>query len=676
MKRSRNAMISLAGALLCAVTLAFSVSARNRADSTGAAITEDESAYTLSNGIVTARIDKKSGDLLSVRYKNLEMLGTILRPDGLPDTTADKPGANLRGGGHRYTDHQYGFWSHDTDGPHTTARVTIDPKANGGERAEVSIKGISDGRPMGAGPGGSFISDIEIRYTIGRNESGLYTYSIFEHQPNYPASVLGEARFCTKLNDFFDWMSIGSKWNKPYPKAQGEHEDKYDFTADQFENPAYGWSSTTKKVGFWFVNPTVEYLSGGPTKVEFLGHRDTNAIQAPTVLNYWRSSHYGGAVVDVAQGEHWTKVIGPFMLYVNNGDTPQQMYDDALNQARKEKQKWPYGWVSGVDYPHRDQRVQVSGRLALHDPQIANVKATNMLVGLSYPAYVIQPRPTDGSGTSLPRPNQTATAARIRTREIDWQTDAKHYEFWTHADTNGRFVISNVRPGQYTLHAFATGVMGEFAQKDIVIQAGRPVNMGTIEWVPDRRGRQVWDIGIPNRTGSEFFKGDDYAHDGMFLLYAKLFPNDVNYTIGESDFSKDWFFEQVPHNEDPDAKPQGYNMHTPNGRATPWSITFNMQKVPTAGTAHLRVAIASTSTPEIDVTVNDQPAGKIDQLYRDGAIARNGITGIWSEHDVPFNASLLKQGTNVLKLTVPAGPLTSGVIYDYLRLELDDSGRR
>ena len=36
--------------------------------------------------------------------------------------------------------------------------------------------------------------------------------------------------------------------------------------------------------------------------------------------------------------------------------------------------------------------------------------------------------------------------------------------------------------------------------------------------------------------------------------YAELFPNDVNYTIGKSDYTKDWYFEQVPHNENPAAK--------------------------------------------------------------------------------------------------------------------------
>jgi rhamnogalacturonan endolyase len=73
--------------------------------------------------------------------------------------------------------------------------------------------------------------------------------------------------------------------------------------------------------------------------------------------------------------------------------------------------------------------------------------------------------------------------------------------------------------------------------------------------------------------------------------------------------------------------------------------------------------------------VNEQPVGQIDRLFPDGAIGRNGITGIWSERDVAFDASVLKAGTNTLKLIVPAGPLTAGVIYDYLRLELDETGK-
>jgi rhamnogalacturonan endolyase len=38
--------------------------------------------------------------------------------------------------------------------------------------------------------------------------------------------------------------------------------------------------------------------------------------------------------------------------------------------------------------------------------------------------------------------------------------------------------------------------------------------------------------------------------------------------------------------------------------------------------------------------------------------------------DVTFDASLMREGHNRLTLTIPAGGLTSGVIYDYIRLEV------
>src|SRR5947207_15209484 len=70
---------------------------RFAANNAPVSITEDASAYTRANGIVTARVDKKSGDLLSLRYKGAEMLATLLGPDGLPEIAIDPPGANKRG---------------------------------------------------------------------------------------------------------------------------------------------------------------------------------------------------------------------------------------------------------------------------------------------------------------------------------------------------------------------------------------------------------------------------------------------------------------------------------------------------------------------------------------------------------------------------------------------------
>ena len=89
---------------------------------------------------------------------------------------------------------------------------------------------------------------------------------------------------------------------------------------------------------------------------------------------------------------------------------------------------------------------------------------------------------------------------------MDWQNDAKNYEFWVRGDADGSFTIPNVRPGQYTLHAIADGVLGEYVLSNVTVTAGSKLNLGKLDWQPVRYGQQVWDIGIPNRTGGNFSK--------------------------------------------------------------------------------------------------------------------------------------------------------------------------
>ncbi len=615
----------------------------------------DATTFALANGLITARVAKASGDLLSMEFHGKEMLSTSGRRSG-------------------------GYWSHNVALAHPQARVTIDPMNNGGERAEVSLKAIYQGKPLGSGPGGSAVANIEIRYALARGDSGLYTYCIFEHRTNYPAFSLGEARFCAKLNDeLFDWMTVDAKRNLKMLTAadwnhgtvmnmkevrrlnsgiyQGRVEHKYDYSANQFDVRAWGWSSTQAAIGLWLINPSVEYLSGGPTKFELCAHRDAtfgtnvDAPAPPTVLNYWRSSHYGGSSCVVRQGEGWTKCIGPFLIYCNSGPTPQALWQEALAKARSESDLWPYGWVTGVDYPDRTQRATVRGRLRLIDPAAPGSTLRNLQVGLTAPDYLL-PSLRSNSMPQL----------------VEWQQDAKFYQFWVRGDDTGGFVIPKVRPGCYTLRAIADCVLGEFTLTNVVVTHGAALDLGEIAWRPLHYGQQLWDIGVPNRSGAEFFKGDDYFHWGWYLEYSKLFPSDVRYAIGQSDFRKDWFFEEVPHNEDP-ANLTGRG----TGRATTWTITF-LSPPGTHGRATLRLAICGVGTRRLDVTLNGNPIGAISDLVPNATINRDGIAGTWSEHDLAFDATLLRSGTNTLRLTVPAGPLTSGIIYDYLRLELDNPG--
>jgi rhamnogalacturonan endolyase len=623
---------------------------------------EDAHTYTIDNGLVIATMAKASGDLVSLRYKGMELLATFLTPEGEPDLQKDPPGANPNGLNKGMTDHQYGFWSHDAMGPRGTApticTVTIDPKTNGGERAEVSIKGISDGRKMGTGPGasqdGQFAADIEIRYSIGRGESGVYTYCIFEHKPSYPYTQLGEARFCAKLAPFFDWMSVDAARDFLYP-TDLHVGDKYIYTAVQSVNPALGWSSTSKKVGLFIINPSMEYMSGGPTKVEFMGHRDTNPVAAACVLNYWRSSHYGGAEVNVNAGENWNKVVGPFFIYVNSGADAKSIYEDAKALAPIEAKKWPYSWIKEANYPQASQRSKVSGRLLLKD-LIVSGPFKNLKVGLTAPAY-ISPRQASSSGV---QPPEVIT---------DWQRDAKFYQFWTNGKPDGTFNLTNVRAGHYSLHAFADGVPGELVVADIIVKEGKPLNLGEINWIPVRYGRLLWDIGIPNRNASEFFMADKHDDPEISYEYGKLFPQDVSYTIGKSNFRKDWFFQHVPHNENPAAKSSPYSGANSPGRATPYNVIFTMSSVPN-GKATLRLAICGTGANTIIVTVNGKPAGNLEHLFGDGTITRHGSQGIWYERTISFDAGLMVAGSNTLTLTVPAGPVNNGIMYDYISLEL------
>ncbi len=605
---------------------------------------EEAGSYILENDQVRARIDAHSADLLSLIYKGVEMVGGN-------------------------SGHPHGYWSH-APGPRSTVVdvVTIDPQSNGGERAEVAIRASAGGKPLGNGPGGSAITDVEIRYGIARGDSAVWTYCIFHHPASYGATQLGEARFAAKLTPgVFDYLSVDARRQRLMPLPadwdagtqlnmkearrlntglyKGEVEHKYDYTADQFDNPAFGWSSTTRQLGFWIINPSSEYLSGGPTKYELMAHLDGSESggAAPTMLNYWRSSHYGGSVCAIDAGEEWTKVVGPFWLYCNSAPAPAAMWHDALDRAATEAKAWPYDWVQGADYPKRAQRSVVTGRLVLEDP-IVKGPWQHLLVGLAAPEY-------------------SAPAGRTGTVRVEWQNDAKHYEFWTHGDAAGNFQITGVRPGRYTLYAIADGVLGQFAQADVVVGEGQQLALPALTWRPVRYGRQLWDIGIPNRNGSEFLKGDDYWHWGMYLKYSQLFPHDIVYTIGQSDFRKDWFIYQVPHVDHDDGTGHA------SGRATPWTVNFKLPEAP-QGRAILRLAIDAVGARSLEVRVNDHTAGTVTGLVYNATINRDGIEGSWVEKDVPFDASLMHAGSNTLTLTVPAGGVMNGIGYDYLRLEL------
>ncbi|MGA8111406.1 MAG: hypothetical protein WB974_18345, partial [Acidobacteriaceae bacterium] len=394
--------------------LAFALAAPlSRADNAAppVTLTDNGPSWTLDNGIVQVTIEKNTGLLTSLLYRG-------------------------------YDTGSHGIWEHTPQGaPQLTNSITIDPQSNNGQRAEVSVKGVGGGTYMFSphAPGGGTLCDIELRYALGRGDHGVYTYAIYNHPASYPAAGVGaEDRFIDEMSQRFDWITVDkdrtmleaspADWgagvvvhakeqrilSTGYYKNSVEH--KYSYSGVQYRTPAYGWSSTSDHVGVWFINPSTEYLSGGPFRLDLDAHLGANDNPPPIILDYWHSGHYDGTRVSIAAGQPWTKLIGPIFVYVNRLDHPQPttqaelktlaatagnptlpaswrdnadaLWTDALAQAKKQQAEWPYSWVHSADYPDAAERGVVTGRIVLDDPLApkgSEKTLPNLLVGLTHP---------------------------------------------------------------------------------------------------------------------------------------------------------------------------------------------------------------------------------------------------------------------------------------------------
>jgi rhamnogalacturonan endolyase len=617
--------------------------------------TDSGDVVTMSNGIVSITVRKSNANMVSMVYKGMDLLH----------------------GGEAYWN-VYG--STPTSGVPVKTQVkgtpsvltlTQDPKQNGGDMGEFELffpyhdPGTdAAGTPPTAPP---VPLDIAIRYSLRRGDSGVYGWTSVTHKPGYPAFDIEAATVCLKLDpQIFNHLTVDSRRNKDMINGydwmhgkplnlkearlmttgihQGEVEHKYDYSTMFSETPAFGWSSTTKDVGVWIINPSTEYYNNGATRIDYVGHIDLKDTPNanPTLLLNWHSYHFGGVALSINQDEAWNKVVGPFLIYCNSGPDPDAMWHDALTRAATEKKEWPYSWAKMPGYANASDRGAVSGQLVVQDPQQPSATAANAWVGLAHAPY-----------TAIDQQNKPFPVA--------WETDGKYYEYWTQADKNGAFTIPHARPGTYVLYAFNDGILGDYSKADVTVEAGKTVDLGKLTWAPVRYGKQIWDIGIPNRSAEEFRHGNHYWVWGNYNLYPAEFPNDVNFIIGKSDYAKDWNYVQPPR-QGPDGKWHG----------TTWKITFNMDKVP-EGKATLRLAICGTRDTTIDVGVNGHPIGTTGLLPSSGVMHRDGIRAVELYRDLPFDTSLLVPGTNVITLTTHARDWTGGVLYDYLRLEIADT---
>ncbi|XP_016467717.2 uncharacterized protein LOC107790313 isoform X2 [Nicotiana tabacum] len=522
--------------------------------------------------------------------------------------------------------------------------------------------------------------NIDKRFIMLKGSSGFYSYAIYEHLEGWPGFNLDETRIAFKLRkDKFHYMAMADNRQRymplpddrlpdrgqplAYPEAvllvnpvepefKGEVDDKYQYSCEDKDLKVHGWICMDPPLGFWIIIPSDEFRSGGPLKQNLTSH------VGPTALSMFLSAHYAGEdlVAKFGEGEPWKKVFGPvfiYLNYVNEGEDPLILWEDAKEQMLVEVQSWPYSFPASEDFPSSSQRGNISGRLLVQDRYFKDdkISASGAYVGLAPPGEV-------GS----------------------WQRECKDYQFWIKADEEGYYIISDIRAGNYNLYAFVPGFIGDYKSDiTVTITSGCSIEIDDLVFEPPRNGPTLWEIGIPDRSAREFYipdpdpkyinklfvnHPDKFRQYGLWERYSDLYPNgDIVFTVGESDYKKDWFFAQVTRKRDEKTY-----------IGTTWQIKFKLDSVKQKEIYTLRVALASAAQAELQVRLNDSstntPLFSSGVIGKDNAIARHGIHGLHWLFNVNLQGNILVEGENTIYLTqANATSPFQGIMYDYIRLE-------
>ena len=411
------------------------------------------------------------------------------------------------------------------------------------------------------------------------------------------------------------------------------------------------WGMATDQEGLWSILGSFEFINGGPTKQK-------GSVSGNYMYNDDAESHGLGNINNpgVADGQVFTKVIGPYFMYANTGTNHLQLWTNAQNEAAIMVSNWPYAWVdeSEQDYPRH--RGTVTGTLkAKTGESTAN-------------AVVILGDYTDG----------------------DWiYQGITNFLFWTTSDTNGNFSIPKVRPGNYQLFSYVPGIWGELQVSNIIVLPDQTNSLGVINWNPPHLSQRLWRLGTPDHSSAEFHLGNYRKQFGLWWRYLNdMGTNNVNFVIGQSVESNDWYYAQCSVATTPQSYPNLIDHTQTNGIywSPQWNVLFNLTNLPTSPVL-TTIAFAGGNGANFYMYlngVNVTPDAYHGQGTADGTdIYRDVVTvGRYQYYQYSFAANLFKVGTNTFTITIrqPGASgswsgsyypelLQGGLIYDFLQME-------
>ena len=580
--------------------------------------------YMFSNGNVKATMDGATATITSFRYHNTEFINETGKHDQI-------------------------YWSMDGGKDYQNpGHMSCLVKSNTTDMADVGCREKYSGAQPHA-------FDIEIHYVLRRGATGLYVYAILSHPASYPATSVGEWRMVWQTPQLGStWLleKIYSDrlrhWTMPTPADyarriatpikeisilstgawKDQMESKYTYSANYYDIGTFGFASDVHKLGAWTVLGGYEYYNDGPMK------QDLTVLEGGMTHHFGRN-HYDGTGISVAAGEEWSKIFGPFLLYLNSGADGDTLWHDAQKQVEAEKSAWPYAWLTGVpEYPGAAQRGGIAGKFTLTD--------------------ALKPKQTSGGawiGLAQPPPG------------VDYQQESKNYQYWSRVEADGTFAIPNVRPGTYTLYAFVDGEVGQYVQPGVQVNMGQTIQIPDVNWTVPRKGTSLaWEIGRPDRDTLEFRHGNNFFQPYLYKGFALEFPNPLDYSVGVSNPAKDWNYAQ-----------SGY--HKPNSAPEPcvWQLKFRLADLPASGTANLIVAIAGSNKAHLRVSVNgNSPVADFSPEMNGGnALLRQSSHAKYSWKNIAIPVSQLRKGDNTLEMVqTDFKDDASYISYDYLALEM------
>ncbi len=589
-------------------------------------------SVVLNNGIIRARIEKRSGNILSLKYNGIEQLNQV--------------GGSRTGAYHDFQT-SYGF--------ETMNNCVYTVKVDSSDIVDISLKRWYNPQTGQVTP-----ADADIHYVLNRGDTGLYSYSILEHKQQYPAFDLGSWRLvewiaqngteylCERIyvDSLRNWqMPSVYDFNNASPTGIGEivklntgvragkYDGKYEYTAAFWETPVWGHASSVNHLGTWMVLSSPEFFNGGPT------HQDLNAAAG---INHMllNGLHYGDKSFVIPQGEQWSKIYGPYLLYTTSEQTGDENWAAAKQRAEMEKAKWPYAWLTNTpEYPLAAERGSISGKFIIRDILKSGVTGANAWVGVT----------------------------RISNADNEWQHEGKNYHYWVKTDASGAFTIPNVRPGTYSFFAYSNGAVGEYRQDSVSVVAGGVSELGNITWtIPRNNGILLWEIGEANRKSNEFRLGKlDYAEGFVERKFRDTFPNPVVYNVADQNWATVLPFA---HTKYPDAAFAPAELWK-------WRINFTVPAgTPTLGNARLTIVYASNDHAQQWIYVNNENA-PFTAYFPDNsdgnAFIRQANYAKYSYREVLIPMSRLLAGNNTITLAMLSNSgWVSHLMYDYLSFEL------